>query len=95
MQHSSIHDGRILAERRPLQPTTTQPERFLRLIYNNVLDFNTDGIDIAGQYNHVYNMIIRVGDDIVAMKGGTDMLFENAVAPFQVYVMQLVLVDFT
>ena len=78
MEHSSIHDGRILAERRPLPlAASSPPERFLQLFINNVLDFNTDGIDIMGQYNHVYNMDIRVGDDIVAMKGGTDMLFEN------------------
>lgn len=77
MEHSSIHDGQILAERRPFSPTASPPERFLRLLYDNILDFNTDGIDIAGRFNHVYNMNIRVGDDIVAMKGGTDMLFEN------------------
>lgn len=39
--------------------------------------FNTDGIDISGDNVHIYDCNIHVGDDCVAVKGGSNWLVER------------------
>lgn len=39
--------------------------------------FNTDGIDVSGDHVHIFDCVIHVGDDCVAVKGGSHWLVER------------------
>tara|TARA_B110000046_G_C13020157_1_gene410705 strand:+ start:741 stop:2807 length:2067 start_codon:yes stop_codon:yes gene_type:complete len=45
------------------------PASVMQTLFDNVFNFNTDGISIAGRNNWIHDCDINVGDDIVAVKG--------------------------
>ena len=63
------------------------PDDFYQNDFSNMLTmmqsiraFNTDGIDISGDNVHIHDCVIHVGDDCVAVKGGSNWLVETVVA---------------
>ena len=75
----NIHDVKIVAQAQKYDKIYNEiikNKANIKLV-NSIQAFNTDGIDIVGDNVHIYNSIIHVGDDCIAVKGGSNWLVEN------------------
>ena len=71
LENSEIGNCKILSQHAQsiIFQNEAQDSSTFDTLLEEVFSFNTDGLDIGGDNNYVHDCDIRVGDDIVAIKG--------------------------